>query len=301
MRKFSVKRWIFVFMAIVVIAFLVAFLLADFCQAPEITGNTMLWGASLINAPIFEEEEAVLNEESPVLEDSEPSDMAVKIPVLQVSVEDQLDDIAEKLDILQQQVNELMAEVQKEELEEEQEDDLEEQEENDNKIYPVILIFEVKVNPIGERFVKLYNPNDTDVDLTGWYIQRKTKTADSWSSFMSSTNFKGRIIRAKEYFLISRELAGSDVLLDITLSDGNFLALKNPNREIVSEVNCYEDPVVTTSTPPSEDDFVECQNSTDLENIFINEIQIEGETVNDDWVELYNPNEESFCLTGWSI
>ena len=50
-------------------------------------------------------------------------------------------------------------------------------------IAPIILITEVQIETASSTdydFVEFYNPNDADVDLTGWYIQRKTKTADSW-------------------------------------------------------------------------------------------------------------------------
>lgn len=96
-----------------------------------------------------------------------------------------------------------------------------------------ILINEVQAEPIASRFIKLYNPNDQEVDLTGYYIQRKTQNSDSFESLVSSTNFENKKISANGYFLISREITGSDILLDITLSQGNLIVLKNKNREIV--------------------------------------------------------------------
>ena len=99
-------------------------------------------------------------------------------------------------------------------------------------VYSKILISEVQILPISQRFVELYNPNSTDINLTGWYLQRKTETAETWSSFISSTKLEGKTISAGGYFLISRELESSDILYDITLSDSNSLAFKNPNGEI---------------------------------------------------------------------
>ena len=104
-------------------------------------------------------------------------------------------------------------------------------------VYPKILILEVQISSIGQRFVELYNPNSTDVNLTGWYLQRRTQTSGSWSSFVSSPKFEGKIIPANGYFLISRELENSDILYDITLSDNNSLVLKNPDHDIVDQVN----------------------------------------------------------------
>jgi len=50
-----------------------------------------------------------------------------------------------------------------------------------------------------------------------------------------------------------------------------------------------EIPIMTTISVP------------DVKAIVINEIQIEGETVNDDWVELYNPNDFEIDISQWSI
>ena len=99
-----------------------------------------------------------------------------------------------------------------------------------------ILINRIQVAPIEQRFVELYNPNIQDVDLTGWYLQRKTAMASSWSSFVSSTNFEDKTILANGHFLISRELPNSDILLNITLSDNNSLVLKDSGRNIIDEV-----------------------------------------------------------------
>ena len=140
-------------------------------------------------------------------------------------------------------------------------------------IYPKILISEVQIAPIGQRFVEFYNPNDADVDLTGWYIQRKTKTADSWASFVSSSKFEGKTILANSYFLISRELENSDILLDITLSDDNSLALKDPNGDIqdklgFGQVQEYE---LSPSDGPAENKsigrkFLESQTEQDTDD-----------------------------------
>ena len=103
-----------------------------------------------------------------------------------------------------------------------------------------ILINEIQISPIEQRFVELYNPNDYEISLTGWYLQRKTKNNDSWGSFVSSTNFEGKSIPAKGYFIISRELLNSDILLNITLSSDNSLALKNSNKEIIDKAGWGE-------------------------------------------------------------
>jgi len=102
--------------------------------------------------------------------------------------------------------------------------------------YPKILISEVQIYPIEERFVELFNPNSTDVDLTGWYLQRKT--SDRYNSFVSSPKFAGKIILANGYFLISRSNDTADITLsDLTLSPNNFLAIKSPDEKISDEIS----------------------------------------------------------------
>jgi len=99
-------------------------------------------------------------------------------------------------------------------------------------VYPKILISEVQISPIDERFVELYNPNNYEVNLTNWYIQRKTQTSDSWGSLVSSPKFEGKIIPANGYFLISRSDATAEIILDLTLTENNSLVLKNPDGDI---------------------------------------------------------------------
>jgi len=122
-------------------------------------------------------------------------------------------------------------------------------------VYPKILISEVQILPIDQRFIELYNPNSTEANLTGWYLQRKTETADTWGSLISSTKFDGKIIPANGYFLISRELESSDILFDITLSDSNSLVLKNPNGEVSDKLGfgeALDSEFLATQNPSSE-------------------------------------------------
>jgi len=36
--------------------------------------------------------------------------------------------------------------------------------------YASVIINEVELNPTGERFIELYNPDSSIVDLTDWYL-----------------------------------------------------------------------------------------------------------------------------------
>jgi len=219
-------------------------------------------------------------------------------PVLQEkSTQDILDDIQEKLDIISQQVQELVGspqdETEEDKVEEEEKDDL------NQIVYPKILISEVQILPIEQRFIKLYNPNNLPVDLTGWYLQRKTETADSWSSCVSSVNFEGKTILPGGYFLISRtDNLANIVLNSLTLTENNSLVLKDPNGEI-SDIAYTVSPI--PDQPSNGGGGGSAPVCETFNNILISEFQVEGETVDDDWVELYNPNDAAACLEGWSI
>ena len=120
-------------------------------------------------------------------------------------------------------------------------------------VYPKILISEVQILPIDQRFVELYNPNNYEVSFTGWYIQRKTQTSDSWNSFISSPKFEGKKISANSYFLISRQMENSDILSDITLSENNSLVFKNSNGDISDKLGFGLAQDFETSTAPNPD------------------------------------------------
>jgi len=101
-----------------------------------------------------------------------------------------------------------------------------------------ILISEIQIYPTENRFIELYNPNDFSIDLTNWYLQRKTQTGASFSSLISKTYFNGKTIGANSYFLISRSsLANSDIVLSsLTLSEANVIQLKDANGDVVNKV-----------------------------------------------------------------
>ncbi len=101
-----------------------------------------------------------------------------------------------------------------------------------------ILFNEVELLPTDERFIELYNSGDTDVDLTGWYMQRKTATGGMFGSLVSSSKFENKIIASHGYFLISRSVfSGTDITLDtLSLTESNALQLKNSAREVVDQI-----------------------------------------------------------------
>ena len=101
-----------------------------------------------------------------------------------------------------------------------------------------ILINEISALPTDSRFIELYNPNETAVDLTNWYIQRKTQGGESFSSLVSKPNFEGKAIAAHGFFLISRTaMEGADIVLDsLTITESNTIQIKNSNGDVVDMV-----------------------------------------------------------------
>ncbi len=101
-----------------------------------------------------------------------------------------------------------------------------------------VVFNEIQISPISERFIELYNSGDSDVDLTGWYIQRKTATGSSFSSLVTSTQFKDRIIKADGYFVISRgQLEKSDIIIDnLTLTEANTVRIRDSKGEDSDQV-----------------------------------------------------------------
>ncbi len=93
-----------------------------------------------------------------------------------------------------------------------------------------VVINEVQLSPVGERFVELYNQSDEDVDLTGWYIQRKTSVDGDNLSLVSKTKLENKTIGANSFFIISKN--DGDVVLDtFTLGDSNILQIRNGTKE----------------------------------------------------------------------
>ncbi len=110
------------------------------------------------------------------------------------------------------------------------------------KSYPPLLISEVQAAGASDEkqeFVELYNPNASAIDLTGWYVQKKTATGTSWSSYASSTLFKNKLISAGGYFLVAREgyYGGvGNVFTSASITDNNSFVLRDPNGDAADKV-----------------------------------------------------------------
>lgn len=279
MLIFAARHWkqlIFFILAVLIIAFLVIFYL----KVPENFNVLNFFQASLVSSPVSELE---IQEQKSLEQEPAQKELALVIEEKQEEVprvmsaeeiQDQLDDIAEKLDVITQQVKKLIGEPEefsdeiqdeKTEIEEEKELELEEIEEKiqivvepvvegaaivaspAKPVYPKILISEVQIaglNDSKQEFVELYNPNNEVVFLNDWYLQRKTKNGDDWSSYASRTVFAGKKIVAKSYFVICRQDYNPNGMCNIgitsSLTEDNSLIIKNPNREISDMVGWGE-------------------------------------------------------------
>ena len=101
-----------------------------------------------------------------------------------------------------------------------------------------VIINEVQIAPTESRFIELYNSSNSSVDLTDWYIQRKTQNGSDFTSLVSKTNFENRSIGPNGYFLISRSsITNSDLILGtLTLTESNTIQIKNENQEVVDKI-----------------------------------------------------------------
>ena len=175
-------------------------------------------------------------------------------------LQNQLDDIAEQLDIISRQILAMagfpaVLGVSDKIVDEQAEQILEEamqptrtvrtvrasgaQNSPPKSIYPQILISEI-YDSGTEEFVELFNPNAFAVELSGWYLQKKTQSGSGFDTYASKNLFDGKSIDASDHFLVARSgtgwPGGVDVYTDYSLGPDNTLALKNPNQDIVDKV-----------------------------------------------------------------
>lgn len=106
-----------------------------------------------------------------------------------------------------------------------------------NLAHADVIINEVQLYPTGERFLELYNTGDEAIDLTGWYMQRKTTSGD-FTTLVSNTNFEGKEIGAHNYFIISRaSFDNSNIVLStLTLTESNTIQIKKSQEEIIDKI-----------------------------------------------------------------
>lgn len=109
------------------------------------------------------------------------------------------------------------------------------------RAYPKLLINKIQLasaSSTHDEFVELYNPNDTAIDLTDWYVQKKTKTASDLSTYAKADLFSGKQIAARGVFVIAHpsSTVAYAVATNYIIADDNALVIKNPNGDIVDKV-----------------------------------------------------------------
>lgn len=110
-----------------------------------------------------------------------------------------------------------------------------------------VVINEVQISPTEERFIELYNSSSSSVDLTNWYIQRKTVSGADFGSLVSKTYFVNKSIGAGSYFLISKNELG---LSSLTLTESNTIQLKNSEQQVVDKIGWGEGESGVAENPP---------------------------------------------------
>jgi len=111
-----------------------------------------------------------------------------------------------------------------------------------HKVNASVIINEVQISPTENRFLELYNNGSSSVDLTGWYIQRKTSTGTTYGSLVSKTYFEGKTIDANGYFVISKnDIENTDIICEaLTLTESNSLQIKNNGGDVVFKIGWGE-------------------------------------------------------------
>ena len=199
-------------------------------------------------------------------------------PTTEQERQDLIDNIQEKIDIIARQVQALINQqnpvsnivlAEKEKIPEDAENKDNDKQDvvvadvaNVNKggsvNYPKILISEVQAagaTDDKQEFIELYNPSNQEVDLTDWYLQRKTSGGASWSTYVSGNLFSGKTIAANGYFLIARTgyyVGLADVYTENPITSDNSFVLKNPNGDISDKLgygNASDPENVATSNP----------------------------------------------------
>lgn len=223
----------------------------EFAKAVE---QTQFYFASLTILPEKNVEPTMETQNNNLTQEKEIENEVTKPILIEENNEEELDDLAEQVDLIKRKIDDLIEARKPKIVETEKQIDkekkLEDKKVDEEKIaddkpkelekpfYPQILLSEVQIadaNSDKQEFVELYNPSEKAVDLTNWYLQRKTKNSESFSTFVSSSLFLNKIIYAKSYFLIARAnsffASYADVLTENPLTEDNVLVLKNPNKE----------------------------------------------------------------------
>ncbi|MEN9342038.1 MAG: hypothetical protein RIQ54_294 [Candidatus Parcubacteria bacterium] len=104
--------------------------------------------------------------------------------------------------------------------------------------YPPLVISEVQTasaSSTKHEFIELYNPNPSPVSLDSWYLQKKSKSADTFSTLVPKELLLNKIIGARAHLVIANPSSSivAEVAFDYGIANDNTIVLKNPNGDIV--------------------------------------------------------------------
>jgi hypothetical protein len=178
-----------------------------------------------------------------------------------------------------------------------------------NQFYPKIIINEIFPNPSGadgdQEFVELYNPNDEQINLTGWTLNNTTQNSHH------SYNLDGFQIEAKHYLVLKKIDYGFS--LHNTFSQTELIS---PNPQIKTELTYQETKEGRSLNVAQNDDGEDywARTSSGLENnpdpkltnypnLVLSEIlpNPNGDESLNEFIEIYNPNAVAVDLIDWQI
>jgi len=193
-------------------------------------------------------------------------------------------------------------------------------------------------NSASDEWIELKNISSGAVDLTGWQLIDKgeqikvvfNKNISAGGFYLLERTDDNTLPTVTADFVYSGILSNTDEGLRLFDQNCNLIdeVWANPNwpagdntanakktMERKSDLNWYTSSIIG-GTPKAENSTAyvvysggggggatnqQTSNPSQPAKILINEIQIEGNTANDEFIELYNPNDVSVDLTGWSI
>jgi hypothetical protein len=123
-----------------------------------------------------------------------------------------------------------------------------------NKNYPKIIINEIQFETASDtkdEFIELYNPNNEEIDLTCWKLEKYASKQNSTSTptlttLIPPSKFQGKI-RPNGYFLITSSSTKEKYQGDLSyaesysISKNNVIILRKPNGEISDLVGYGDD------------------------------------------------------------
>jgi hypothetical protein len=96
-------------------------------------------------------------------------------------------------------------------------------------------------NSSYDEFAELYNPTDNDIDITGWKLQYKSATGDTWQSKVGS-GLTGTI-KSKGFFLLASKGYSLSTVPDFThtanwaiANSGGHLRIIDSNSTAIDKV-----------------------------------------------------------------